>query len=140
MRKTYKSQTKGNDKVWSLNEETEKALAILASLCERFEASNKEFCEVDMKFDAKFEEMEDLMGKAMETRTLADIPMTTACRTRSNYRRLATAFDEAEMDLNEGLHRIHQLVAATATATGALTVGTEDRTENDQGYDFGDYS
>ena len=32
----------------------------------RFEQLNKDQCEVDKKFDAKFEEMEELMGKAAE--------------------------------------------------------------------------
>ena len=60
--------------------------------------------------------------------------MTTACHTRSTYRRLATAFHETEVDLDEGLRRIHQLVAAAATATGALSFGTRDRMENKHGY------
>ena len=39
----------------------------------------------------------------------------------------AVSFDEAELDLNEELHRIHQLVAASGPATGALSYVTEDR-------------
>ena len=74
-------------------------------------ASNKELCDMDRKFDAEFGQMEK----------------AAACQTRSTYRRLATAFDEAELDLNGGLLKIHQLVAATASATG-------DRMENEHGY------
>ena len=55
------------------------------------------------------------------------IAMNAACHARSKDRRLATAFDEAEVDL----HRIHHLVAATATATGALSTGTGDRVGNE---------
>ena len=42
------------------------------------------------------------------------------------YRTLANSFDEADASLNEGMHKIHQLVVATATATGALSCGTGD--------------
>ena len=35
----------------------------MATYRERFKASTKEFGEVDKKFDAQFEEMEDLMGE-----------------------------------------------------------------------------
>ena len=46
-------------------------------------------------------------------------------KTRCNYRRLATTFDEAEVALNEGPGWIHQLVAATATPTRSMSIGTE---------------
>ena len=51
-RKSFKSQTEANDEVWSSNEVTEKALAVLATYDERFEASNKDLCDIDKKFDA----------------------------------------------------------------------------------------
>ena len=38
------------------------------------------------------------------------------------------------MDLNEGLHKIHQLRASTAAATGALSGETRDRMENAPSY------
>ena len=42
LRKTYGSETEANDKVWSLNQETEKALEALAILYERFEQVNSD--------------------------------------------------------------------------------------------------
>ena len=51
--------------------------------------------------------------------------------TRHTYCKWATSFDEAELDLNEGLHKLHQLVAATVSATGALSCGTGNRMENE---------
>ena len=47
---------------------------------------------------------------------------------------MATEFDEAEVDLNEGPRRIHQLVAATATATSAMSTNTSGRMENEHNY------
>ena len=51
-----------------------------------FEVSNKVLFD-SHKNDAKFEEMEHLIGKATEAQQLADIAMTAACHTRSTYRR-----------------------------------------------------
>ena len=45
--------------------------------------------------------------------------MTTLSHTGSTCCALATSSDEAELDVNEGLHKIRQLIAATASATGA---------------------
>ena len=41
-------------------------------------------------------------------------------------------FDEAEVELNGRLGRIHQLVAATATATSSMSTGTGDRADDEQ--------
>ena len=38
--KTYKNQAEANDKIWLLNENTDKALGMLATSHERFEATN----------------------------------------------------------------------------------------------------
>ena len=52
--------------------------------------------------------------------------------TREQYHRLATSFDETEGALNEGLGSVrkliaaHKLIAATATATNAMSIGTGD--------------
>ena len=48
-----------------------------------------------------------------------------------DYRRLATAFDEAEGALNEGPVCVHKLIAATATASSAMSIGTGDRVDNE---------
>ena len=44
---------------------------------------------------------------------------------RLKYHRLASAFDEAEEALNEGLGCAHELIAAAATATSAMLRGLE---------------
>ena len=51
-----------------------------------------------------------------------EIALHAAHDTRECCRRLATSFDEAEVALS----------AATATATSVLSIGTGDRTENEQ--------
>ena len=71
------------------------------------------------------------MGKAAGAQRMADIAMAGLSHTRPACRKLATSFDEAECDLNEGLHKIHQLVAGAASATGASSCGTGDRMENE---------
>ena len=65
---------------------------------------------------------------------MADAVMAAQSRTRNICRTLATSFDEAELDLNEDLHKIHQLVAASGPATGALSYVTEDRMDNERKY------
>ena len=62
---------------------------------------------------------------------MADVPMAGLSRTRNTCRSLATLFDEAGVDLHEGLHEKHQSVAATAVATSALSCGTEDHMKNE---------
>ena len=54
------------------------------------------------------------MEKALVAQKPADIAFIVASHTRCTCLRLATTFDEAEVELNEGLGWIHQLVAATA--------------------------
>ena len=41
LRKTFKNQAETNDNVWSLNENTEKALVLLPTYYERLEAANE---------------------------------------------------------------------------------------------------
>ena len=79
-------------------------------------------------------DMRKLMGKAAGAQRMADIAMAGLSHTRPTCRKLATSFDEAECDLNEGLHKIHQLVAAAASATGASSCGTGVRMENELQY------
>ena len=95
-----------NDKVWSLNTETDKALEALAGLYERFELVNRDIADTDRKFDAEYE---DLMVKvkALEAQKLEEIAVNTA----SDCRRTAMTFDEAGV---------------------TLSMSTGDRTENDE--------
>ena len=50
---------------------------------------------------------------------------------RQEYHRLASAFDEAEGTLNEGLCCRHKLIAEMTTATRAMSIGTGDRGETE---------
>ena len=74
------------------------------------------------------------MEKVVEALRVGDVVMTLLSRTRNTFRTLATSFDEVEVDLNEGLHQIRQLVAATTSDTGALSCGTGDRMDNKRKY------
>ena len=74
------------------------------------------------------------MEKVAEAQRLADVAMAALSCTRNTNRTLATSFDEAETDLNQGWQNIQQLVSSTAMVTGALTCGTNDKAENDKKY------
>ena len=89
---------------------------------------------LDKKFDVEFEEVSDSMEKALQVQKLADTAMSPASHTRCTYRRLATTFDEADIELNEGLGQLHQLVAATTTATSSMSMGAGDRADNEHEY------
>ena len=53
---------------------------------------------------------------------------------RTDHHRLAKSFDEAEGALNEELGCIHMLIAKTAAATSAISVGWGDRGDNEAKY------
>ena len=78
-----------------------KGLEALASLYESFEQSHRDLCEIDKKFDVEFEEMEDLMEKALEAQKLADVAVSAVSHTRCTFRGVATTFDGAGIELNE---------------------------------------
>ena len=106
-----------------LNMETEKGPGGVGSSLRALRVK-QDLCEIDEKFDEEGE-MEDQMRKAMDAEKLADIAMSVASHTCTSYRRMATTFDEEEIELNEGLGWIHRLVAATATATSSMSIGTD---------------
>ena len=54
---TRRTRIRRTDKVWRLNDNTHKALSMLATQVERFEATNKDLCDIDMKFDIEFDEL-----------------------------------------------------------------------------------
>ena len=58
-----------HDKVWLLNDDTGKVLTLLCTFYERFEAANKDVCDVDRKFDIEFDEVETLSMVAAMTQT-----------------------------------------------------------------------
>ena len=109
MRKNNKSQTEAHDNVWSLNLETEKKLRrrwLVSTNASSSQTVN--LCESDKKFDAEFMDMEALMRMALEAQLVGEY-----CHDRCVIR-------VAEIELNEGLARIHQVVAAMATATSSM--------------------
>ena len=53
LRKTSQAQTEANDKVWELNENTEKAMTHLAKIHEKYEEVGKEKLDVDREVDDK---------------------------------------------------------------------------------------
>ena len=78
--------------------------------------------------------MESATEKAKEAQRFVEIYAQTVHDSRGVHHRWATAFDEVADALNEGLGCVHKLVAATATATRATSIGTGDRTEDEQDY------
>ena len=64
LRTTYQTQSDANHKVWKRNEQTETALALLATFYEGLEAANMDFCHMDKRFDGKFDQVEILSKKA----------------------------------------------------------------------------
>ena len=85
------------------------------------ESPDEELCRLDGAFDIEFEELEVLTEKVAEARRLADLARAALSRTRNTHRTLATSFDEAEADLNQGFKNIQHLVSCTAVATAALS-------------------
>ena len=58
-----------NDRVWLLNEDTEKVLTLLRTYYERFEVANKDLCDVDRNFVTEFDAVETLYKVAAMTQT-----------------------------------------------------------------------
>ena len=100
---TYRCQTEASDKVWDLNRKTERALDTLAILCERFEQVNSDVAKVDKEIDREFAQMQAEMERVREAQGLTEISAQAVHDGRLEYHRLASAFDEAEGALNEGL-------------------------------------
>ena len=59
---------------------------MLATFNECFEISNKELCDIDNKFDAQFEDLEELMEKVAEAQRMADVVVAVLNRTRNTLR------------------------------------------------------
>ena len=133
LRKTYKDQVEANDKVWLLNSQTRPWVCWLR-VKNVLKPQTKTPVTLDNKFDIEFDELEVLTEEVAEVSRMADLAMAGLCRTRNAYRTLATSFDEAEADLNQGLNNIRQLVSFTAMATGVLSCGANDRAENEINY------
>ena len=104
-------------------ENTEKALDLFVTFYERFEAADRDLCDMDKRFGGEFDLVEILSKKAAEAQKETDQAMARLHRTRNGDRALAAAFDEAENDVNHGLRTLHQLVESTAGAAGALSCG-----------------
>ena len=74
------------------------------------------------------------MEKVKQARRLMDIASQVVHDSRQDCLSLATAFDEAESQLNEGLGCIRTLIVKTAAATSAMSVETNDRDDNELKY------
>ena len=72
----WDKKTEANDRVWSLKQETQKALETLAILHELVEQVTCDLSDVDKKINKKFEEME----KTKEAQKFAEIAVQTASR------------------------------------------------------------
>ena len=82
LRKTYKTQTEANDKVWSLNSGTEKASETLAVLFERLKQVKSDLADVDEEMDEEMDEaMDEAMEKVKEAHTFSEIAMRAASDT-----------------------------------------------------------
>ena len=57
-----------------------------------------------------------LTEKVAEARRLADLARAALSRTMNTHRTLATSFDEAEADLNQGFRNFQHMVSCTAVA------------------------
>ena len=78
--------------------------------------------------------MQDESEKVQEAQRLVETSAQGVHDSRQEYHRLATAFDEAEGTLNEGLGCIQKLIAEVTTATSAMWIGTGDMGENETKY------
>ena len=113
----------------SLCENTEKALAVLAIFYKRFEAANKDLCDINKRFDVECDQVELLAEKAAKAqRGGPGRGQLLNCATRGT----GIALDETEADLNHGLRNVLVLVVASATA--ALSCGTGERLEIERTY------
>ena len=111
---------KASFEVWTLNRDTEKALDTLAILHERF----GDLANTDKKFDKKLEKWRPPRKKPERPRKLWRSLRRKFMTLASNEQGLATSCDELEGALNEGRGCVHRLIAATAAATSALSIGT----------------
>ena len=88
---------------------------------------NSYLAKVDKEFGREFALMQDQTDKVNEPQVLVEISAPAVHDSRQEYHRLASAFDEVEGTLNEGLSCIHKLMAEMTTATSAMSNGTRDR-------------
>ena len=95
----------------------------MASLYERFERErvNSDLAKVDREFDRDF------------SRPTACGDLCTAVHD-SRLERRASAFDDAEGTLHEGLGCMHKLIAEMTTAASAMSNGTGGRMDNEHEY------
>ena len=78
--------------------------------------------------------MQEALEKPKEAQRFADISAQAVHDSRQDKHQLATAFDESEGALNEGLGFVHKLFSSTTTATSAMSIDTGDRTVHEQDF------
>ena len=119
LRKTCETQSKANDRVRQVNENTEKALVHLANIYERFEAANKDLCDIDKRFEGEFDLVEVFSKKVATTLTRWTVlerrnrPWFSPAEEETDIACWPPC-DEAESDLNLVLRNLHHLVESTA--------------------------
>ena len=77
------------------------------------------------------------MEKAEQTQRFVERVSQTVHDRRQEYLRLATSFYEAEGALIEERDCVHKLIAKTAAATSAMSVGSGDRARDEMDYSLG---
>ena len=88
----------------------------LKALSKQKQSKNSDLAKVVNEFDRVFAQMQDDMERVKEAQRLVEISAQAAHDSRPEYHRLASAFDEAEGSLNEGLGCVRK-----AQETGART-------------------
>ena len=71
LQKTYKTQSDANDKVWQLNENTEKALGFLGDV----EAVNRDLCDMVKNFGGEFDQVAILTQKSVRGLAIVHWPL-----------------------------------------------------------------
>ena len=132
--KTHNNQTEAKDKVRDSHRDTERALETMENLHERFERVSKDLVEEDQNFVQTYGELQDAMEKTKQAQRLVDIASQAVHDSRQDNLRLSTAFDEAASELHEDLGEKRTLTAKTAATTSAMSVETNDRSENELKY------
>ena len=115
--KTYKTGKEMNDKVCALNQQMSKHLETLAPLYENFEQAYNEKREAEEQLDKEFYSL---------------LERVAASKTRCSE--TSTAYDRAELALNEGLGLVRCQFEETSLATLALTQGNQARGSNEHLY------
>ena len=107
LHKTYKTQPEANEKVWLLNENTEKGSGYVGYVLRApLSQPTRTSATVDKRFEVEFDQVEILAERAAEAQREADQATAQLTSTRNGYRTLVDAFDEGEVDVKHGLQGV----------------------------------